>query len=220
MKRTLAIALGATAMALAAPVSPASAAFTLDLSAPEPAVVGKPIVVDAKGSLDVDELEYLFWFSMVWIPTDVTTTCPSDHFQGSQFATDTGGGIIVFTQRVTTDTAGNFSIPVALRPSSAGSVLLCAYTDDGLTRTMAGASLILDIKPASTAAPPPTKTRWTIRSIRADAVAGIRGCRALLSRPAACERKIIRLANSRCRRLRTESRRTSCLRVVRRVARL
>jgi hypothetical protein len=228
MKRTLAIALGATAVALAAPVSPASAAFTLKLSAPEPAVVGKPMVLQATGTNEFTEYSYLFWFSLAAIPTSVTTTCPDDHYVGAQMALGSGGSIIVFTQRESMDAAGNFTIPVAVTPTSAGSLLLCGYTDDGLTNTMAKASLVLDIKqagsppqdptPPSQNPPPPPKTRWNTASIRADAVAGIKGCRALLRRPAACERKIVRLANSRCRRLGRPQARTKCLRAVRRVA--
>jgi hypothetical protein len=228
MKRTLAIALGATAVALAAPVSPASAAFTLKLSAPEPAVVGKPMVLQATGTNDFTEFSRLFWFSLSAIPTSVTTTCPDDHHVGAQMALGSGGSIIVFTQREVMDAAGAFTIPVAVTPSAAGSVLLCGYTDDGYTNTMARASLVLDIKPAGSPAqqqppppaerPPAERPRWNTASIRADAVAGIKGCRALLRRPAACERKIVRLANSRCRRLGQPSARTKCLRAVRRVA--
>jgi hypothetical protein len=110
--------------------------------------------------------------------------------------------------------AGNFSIRVAVTPSSPGAWLLCGYTDDGMTNTLARASMILDIQPARSA---PPRTRWSRAAIRADAIAGIRGCRALLSRPRSCERRIVRLASSRCRRLKPRRNRTQCLRTVRRL---
>ena len=68
------------------------------------------------------------------------------------------------------DLAGNFTIPVAVTPSARGSVLLCAYTDDGGAITLAAASLILDIKPRAAA-------RRSLRRAKAR-------CRRLRSRPA------------------------------------
>jgi hypothetical protein len=212
--RTLAVAVGL--VALWASASPAWAAHTLHLSAPSAAVVGKPMILQATGTIDSDELEFLYWFSLDAIPTSVTTTCPPDRWEGVQFAQDAGGSVVVLSQQEVPDAAGNFSIPIAVTPSAPGSLLLCGYSDDGQGTTLARASMILDIQPKPST---PPRTRWTRATIRADVIAGIRGCRALLSHPSNCERKIVRLANSRCRRLQPRRSRTTCLRAVRRVAR-
>ena len=107
-------------IALAAPVSPASAAFTLNLSAPSTPVVGKPMVLRATGTIDLDELQSQYWFSLDAIPASVTTTCPPDRWEGVQFAQATGGSVVVLSQREVPDAAGNFSIPVAVTPSARG----------------------------------------------------------------------------------------------------
>src|SRR5262249_10165777 len=59
---------------------------------------------------------------------------------------------IVFIQGEHPDPAGNFTIPVTVTPTAPGTVLLCAYSDDGGGATMAVGPLILDIKPAPSSA--------------------------------------------------------------------
>jgi hypothetical protein len=205
-------ALGLTAVAATAKPALASG-FTLELSAP-PAVVGKPIVLKATGTIPVDALGYSYWFSLDAIPTSVTTTCPPDHFQGSQFALATGGSVIVFTQREAADAAGRFTIPVAITPTSPGSVLLCGYTDDGYTNTLAQASLLLNVAPASAPAArrpsPPVQLTHDIR-----------GCRALLGGAGGrrCVRAAVRRARAGCLRYGSQRRQVRCLGKVRRVAR-
>jgi hypothetical protein len=185
--RTGAIAL----VVLAATSTPALAdGFTLELTAP-PAVVGQPMVMHANGTIDVDELAYPYWFSLDAIPTSVTTTCPADRWEGAQFATATGS-IVVLSQRETPDEAGRFTIPVAITPTAPGTVLLCGYTDDGLTNTLATASLVLDIAPKP----------WV--QLRSD----VRGCRGSKR----CVRRAARRARAACRQD------AVCLRKVRRVA--
>jgi hypothetical protein len=211
MRAICTVIAAASAIALAAPVGPAFAAgFTLNLSASSTPIVGKPMVVQATGTIPAGNLAYPYWFSLSAIPPSVTSTCPSDHFVAKQLANSTGGTIVVFTQREATDAAGNFSIPIGITPSAAGSVLLCGYTDDGATNTLAGASLVLNIQPAS-----PAGRRATIPE---EARAGVRSCRALLARPGSCIRRVVRQANARCGRLPIQGRRTTCLRAVRRVA--
>ena len=195
-------------IALAASTTPAFASgFTLDLSAPSTPVVGKPLVLQASGTIDPDELQFPYWFSLDAIPTSVTSTCPADRWVGAQLAESTGGSIVVLSQREVPDAAGNFSIPVGVTPTAPGSLLLCGYTDDGATTTLAAASLVLNIRPASGPA-----------AIAAYARSGIRSCRALLSRPGDCVRRIVGTANARCRRLPSPRGRTTCLRAVRRVS--
>jgi hypothetical protein len=203
------------AVAFGMPAAPALAAvFTLNLAPQSEAVVGRPLVIQATGTIPPEDVQWLYWFSLDAIPTSVTTTCPADRWQGSQFAIGSGGSIVVLTQRESPDVAGNFTIPVAITPSAAGSVLLCAYTDDGEAGTMTGTSLILDIKPASgggSRAPSPPEY----------AAQGVRSCRALLAGAEAksCIREILRKANARCRRLHSGHARARCLSAVRRAAR-
>jgi hypothetical protein len=185
--RTAAIAL----VVLVATARPALAeGFTLELTAP-PAVVGQPMVMYAHGTIDVDELAFPYWFSLNAIPTSVTTTCPADRWQGVQFANATGS-VVVLSQRETPDAVGRFTIPVAITPTAPGTVLLCGYTDDGLTNTLATASLLLDIAPKP----------WV--QLRSD----VRGCRGSQR----CRRRAVRRARAAC------GHDAVCLRKVRRVA--
>src|SRR5688500_2428863 len=146
--RTLVLtAVAATALTVSA--SPAFAAgFTLDLVPQGGAVVGKPLIIRATGTIPPGSVQFPYWFSLDAIPTAVTTTCPEDRWAGAQFANATGGSIVVLSQLERPDAAGNFTVPVAVTPSAPGTVLLCGYTDDGGAVTLARASLILDIKPA------------------------------------------------------------------------
>jgi hypothetical protein len=106
--------------------------------------------------------------------------------------------VVVLSQRETPNSAGAFAIPVAVTPSAPGSVLLCGYTDDGMTNTLASASLLMEIAPR-----PWVQLRWDIR-----------GCRALLGKAGAnrCVRRAARRARAGCKR------EAVCLRKVRRVA--
>jgi hypothetical protein len=191
VKKTLLIALAALAMSS----TPAFASgFTLELTAPR-AVVGKPIVMHATGTIPVEDFAYSYWFNLDAIPTNVTTTCPQDRWEGVQFALATGGNVIVLSERESVDSAGRFDIPVAISPTAPGKVLLCGYTDDGLTNTLARASLMLNIEPASLAQE-------------------LRSCQTRR-----CVRAAVRRAKRECRSYASNRRQTRCLRKVRRVVR-
>jgi hypothetical protein len=151
-----------------------------------------------------------YFLSLDVLPAAAAITCPADQPAAAQLVADSGGAVLVDREREDPDAAGDIATPIGVRPTGAGRVLLCAYLDDEGTGALAGAALTLDIRPA-----PPTGRRATIPE---EARAGIRGCRALLSRPEGCIRRVIRQANGRCRRLPTQRRRTTCLRAVRRVA--
>lgn len=233
----------AGALAVGAPAAPAlGAGFTLNLSQPSDAVVGRPLILQATGTTTPPgDIDIPYWFSLDAIPPSVTSTCPPDAWEGVQFALSNGGAMVVRRQRETTDAAGNFSIPIAVTPTGPGQVLLCGYTDDGAASTLAGASLMLDIKPApggpSSAATPPAATppapapsapaapssrpASSRVSPALEAKRTIRGCRALLDGATlrGCIRRAIRHANARCRHLRTRRSRSACLRAVRRVGR-
>jgi hypothetical protein len=214
---TAALAAGA-AIALSAPAAPALAdGFGLSLRPSAEAVVGKTMTIQASGTIPPADTWAPYWFSLDAISTAVTTTCPADRWEGAQFAT-ANGSIVVLSQSEKPDAAGNFTIPVAITPSSPGSVLLCGYTDDGAATTLAAAGMILNIKPASASRPgtgsgPPSPPEYTRQ--------GVKSCNALMTGADAksCVRDIVRNASSRCRKLHSKRARTSCLKAVRRAAR-
>jgi len=202
------------AIAFSASAPPALAnGFGLSLRPSSEAVVGRTMTIQASGTIPPADTWAPYWFSLDAISTAVTTTCPSDLWVGAQFAT-ANGSIVVLSQSEKPDAAGNFTIPVAITPSSPGSVLLCGYTDDGMATTLAAAGMILNIKPASSGQSglpsPPEYTRQ-----------GVKSCNALMtgSDAKSCVREIVRNANARCRKLHTKRGRTSCLKSVRRAAR-
>jgi len=207
-----ALALAAVAaIALIAPAAPALAnGFSLNLAPQSEAVVGRSLVIQATGSIPPADVGFPYWFSLDAISTSLTRTCPADRWEGAQFANGAGGSIVVLSQSENPDLAGSFAIPVAVTPTAAGTVLLCGYTDDGAATTLAGASLILDIKPAASSPPSP----------QAYARQGVKSCRALMAGSAAksCIRDIVRKANAGCRRLHSRPAQKSCLRAVRRAA--
>jgi hypothetical protein len=214
-------------IAFGAPATPAVAqgGYTLHLTAESQALVGKPMIIRATGTIPAPgDIAIPYWFSLDAIPTTVTSSCPPDRWQGVQFAQASGGTVVVLTQREVPDAAGNFTVPVAVTPSAAGSVLLCGYTDDGLTNTLAGASLVLDIAAASSTGGDSRSTRGGDRSgpIPVEVARGIRMCRALVA-PAKfkrCVRDLVKDAKGACRKqLRSRRGQARCLRRVRRVSR-
>jgi hypothetical protein len=131
--------------ALAAPAL--AATFTLNLSAPSPVVINKPMLIQASGTDPTDQ--GALYLEIDSIPASVTTTCPSGYLGGSQLATSTGGSLVAFDQRENLDSSGNFSTPVGYTPKTTGKVLFCGYTDDGATDTLATASAIIAAAPAA-----------------------------------------------------------------------
>jgi len=151
MKSKFALAAAAVALFAFAPSAAAQGAdtFTLNLSAP-PVVAGKSAVLRADGTIPVRDLFFSYWFSLSALRPSVTTTCPEDHWEAVQLAQSTGGAVIVLSQReIANAETGAFSIPVGITATQAGKLLLCGYTDDGATQTLAATSMILDIRPAS-----------------------------------------------------------------------
>jgi hypothetical protein len=133
---------------------------TLNLSAPSStAVVGQTIIIQASGFNPQDPVfTFSSYLSIDAIPTSVLSTCPADYSAAAQIARETyaqGGEVVTSYQREDVDAAGNFSIPVAYVPRVAGRFLLCGYTDDAATTTLATASLILTVDAAAGPAPGP-----------------------------------------------------------------
>jgi hypothetical protein len=163
------------------------------------------------------DIEYPYWFSLIALPPSVISTCPQDMWESVQIADDAGGAIVTLQQRERPDGAGRFSIPVSVTPKSPGSVLLCGYTDDGMTTTLAMTQMTLVIQAggASGGAERPVSPPVQVRR-------DIRVCQALLGRHGArsCIRSAVKRANSSCRhRYRSHRRKAKCVRSVRRVAR-
>jgi hypothetical protein len=204
-------------LAFTGPAAVASAGgLTLDLTASSAPVVGKPLILHATGTIPPQDFGFPYWFSLDAIPVTVSSTCPPDRFEGAQFAVSGGGSIVVLSQIETPDPAGNFSIPVAVTPTAAGSVLLCAYTDDGAAATLAADSLTLNIQPQ----PSGTGTGSGTAGIPAQANRGIRSCVAVRGPKdrRGCVRSVVRRATSACSRLHSTSGRAACVRAVRRIA--
>jgi hypothetical protein len=126
-------------IAVGAPAAPAAGAgFTLGLSQLSDAVVGRSFMIKATGTTTPPgDIDIPYWLSLDAIPSSVTSTCPPDAWEAVQFALDNFGALVVRRQREAADAAGNFSIPIAVTPTGAGSVLLCGYTDDGMATTLA-----------------------------------------------------------------------------------
>ncbi len=101
------------------------------------------MVLQASGTIPLDDLPYPYWFSLDALPASVVSTCPVE--AGAQIAIHAGGQLVVLTQREVADATGHFSLPVGFTPWAPGEYLLCAYTDDGATSTLAAASLVLDV---------------------------------------------------------------------------
>jgi len=157
LAKLTAVLAGLAAFALGPATAPALAdSFTLKLSAPPHVVVGKPTLIHVTGTIPRNQLSYPYWLSVVAIPPRVMSTCPATHDAGKQIANASGGAILVFTQREAPNWGGDFTVPVGINPYAPGRSLICAYTDDGATNTLAIASLMLTVEPkARTAASGP-----------------------------------------------------------------
>jgi hypothetical protein len=146
LARLTAVVAGLAAAALGPTASPALAeGFTLKLTAPSRVVVGTPTLIHVTGTIPREHFWYAYWLSVVSIPPRVMSTCPASHSAAKQIANASGGSILVFTQREVPDANGNFRAPVGINPYAPGRALICAYTDDGATNTLAIASLDLTV---------------------------------------------------------------------------
>jgi hypothetical protein len=142
-------AAGGVLVALGAAASPAlGSTYTLNLSAPPSGAVGQPMIIQASGSNPADDFFYSY-LDVDAIPASVLSSCPSGYLEASQIATSTyaqGGEWVAVAQRENVDAAGNWSMPVAYTPSVPGRFLICGYTNDGATGTLATASLAVDVQ--------------------------------------------------------------------------
>lgn len=145
-------------LGLGVSASPAlGATYTLNLSAPATAPVGQPTIIQATGSNPPDDF-FSSYLDVAAIPTSVLPTCPSGYLNASQVARSAyaqGGETLATAQREDVDSAGNFSMPIGYAPRMPGQFLICGYTNDGATTTLATASLVLTVQGAGAGATPP-----------------------------------------------------------------
>jgi hypothetical protein len=148
---------------------------TLNLSGPSTAAVGQPIIIQASGSNEQEPIvDFSSYLTVVAIPTSVLSACPADYSSGKQVALSSsaqGGEVLDEFHREDEDAAGNFSMPVAYTPGTPGRFLICGYTDDAATTTLATASLALTVEaagsgPGSAAEPASVKRPRVSRSGR------------------------------------------------------
>lgn len=128
--------------------------YTLTVSGPARVTPGQTLIFHAAGANPPTDF-FSSWLDVSAIPTSVLATCPEDYLTASQIADDAhtqGGERVVVGQRETVDANGNFSIPFGYSPRIAGSHLLCAYSNDGATYTLAKSSLSVSVDAGD---PPP-----------------------------------------------------------------
>ena len=126
--------------------------YTLTVSGPATVTPGQTPIFHAAGANPPTDF-FSSWLDVSAIPTSVLATCPDDYLTASQIAESAyaqGGERVVVGQRETVDANGNFSIPFGYSPRIAGSYLLCAYSNDGATYTLAKSSLNVSVDTQST----------------------------------------------------------------------
>ena len=161
MKRTAwALAAAAGVLFACASAAPALAStYTIELSAPESAVVGQPIVMTASGiQPPPDQYWATAWIQLASIPTYVMTSCPLSGEDGLGVAEGTGGEIISIALRPNLDAVGNYANLIGYTPRWAGTRILCGYLDNGAGLTHARTGAYLDVTNPPAAAPAPTPT--------------------------------------------------------------
>ena len=144
---------------------------TLNLSAPSStAVVGQTIVIQASGSNEREPIvDFSSYLTVVAIPTSALSACPADYSSGKQVARSTGaegGEVLDEYHREDEDAAGNFSMPVAYTPGTPGRFLICGYSDDAATTTLATASLALSVEASSGPGPNPAAEPASVKRPR------------------------------------------------------
>jgi hypothetical protein len=153
----LAAVLGVLGLGTAATPAVAADGFTIGVAGPSTATVGQPTVLKVSGKNPTpgppDNYWFATWLSVDVIPATYASSCPATADEGMQLgiagAMD-GGGYLVFTQREPVDANGNWSVSVGYTPNVAGRKLICAYSDDGYTNTLAVGQHAIDVRPAAT----------------------------------------------------------------------
>jgi hypothetical protein len=143
---------------------------TLNLSGPSTAAVGQTIIIQASGSNEQEPIvDFSSYLTVVAIPTSVLSACPTDYSSAKQVAQSTsaqGGEVLDQFHREEEDAAGNFSMPVAYTPRTPGRFLICGYTDDAATTTLATASLTLTVGGSAGSGPNPAAEPASVKRPR------------------------------------------------------
>jgi hypothetical protein len=135
LRRTgLVAALAAAALAVWAAPAAAAPGFSIAISGPSTATVGKPVLLKVSGK-NPPPAEYWFntYIGVDAIPASVIASCPTEYLEGIQLAESTwasGGDHLAGPQNEPRDAAGNWSIPVGYTPSVGGKMLICAYSQN------------------------------------------------------------------------------------------
>jgi hypothetical protein len=123
--------------------------FSLGMTGPAAGVVGQPMILHVAGSTP-PPAEYGFpsWLEVDAIPTRVLQVCPDGYADAWQIARAAGGESLAFAQLLNVDATGAFANTVAFTPKASGGWLICGYAENGLTGTLTGAALTVDVRPA------------------------------------------------------------------------
>jgi hypothetical protein len=141
-------------LAVATPAASASPGFSMRLSQSGPAVVNKPVIVQATiKNPPVDEYHFLTWFDAVLLRPEAYSTCPFDSGNANQIAPATGGAILTIAQRVNVDAAGNYSMPLGFTPIVTGPLLVCGYVYNEVGFTLSQASVTVNVQGAAASRP-------------------------------------------------------------------
>jgi hypothetical protein len=168
MLRRSTVAAGGVLVVLGVGATPAlGQTHTLSLSGPSTAAVGQTIIIQASGRNEQEPIvDFYSYLTVVAIPTSALSACPADYSSGKQVARSTGaqgGEVLDEFHREEEDAAGNFSMPVAYTPGTPGRFLICGYTDDAATSTLATASLTITVEggsgPGATPSPKPASVK-------------------------------------------------------------
>jgi hypothetical protein len=159
----LAVAIAIAIAGIAASPARADTPFTLTLTPPAATAVGQPFVIHATGTDPIDQ--GALYLEVDEIAANVASTCPGDYSAGGQLAASTGGTLVALDVRENLDGSGRFDEPIGFTPSAAGSIIFCAYTDDGALDTLATGTLSVMI--AANATPSATTPSTTSPSTTA-----------------------------------------------------
>jgi hypothetical protein len=152
---------GLMAIGAAVVAAPAAMAgtYTLNLSAPPTPAVGQTTIIQATGSNPPDDF-FSSWLDVAAIPASVLSACPAGYLNASQIASSTssqGGENVATALREDVDSAGNFAMPLAWTPSVPGRFLICGYTNDGATATLATSFLTMTVAGGPSSGPDPVQ---------------------------------------------------------------
>jgi hypothetical protein len=129
--RRLAVVVVVAGVVAGAVAGPANAAggFSLGLTGPSGAMLGKPVVLTAVGqNPDPTTYPYVTYLDVDLFAPGAVPTCPQTQDSAGQLAIATGGAVVDYLVQIPEDLSGNFSIPVGFTPEVSGPLLVCGST--------------------------------------------------------------------------------------------